>query len=170
MFVLLNMTQWNRWVQSGVRAGAELPSPPSAACLFSSTLTKAVWSIPAETSNQEKWFCASVPLCPQILSWLMNLHLGSMKYKPEIGREVLQTWLGAMHLLLTLELAAQEFKQTWAVLSYAGWHCCRDRIRAVWWLVGGKCYPNSAFPASLVFAVGFWWWVHRTGTWGAPCC
>lgn len=115
MFVLLNMTQWNRWVQSGVRAGAELPSPPSAACLFSSTLTKAVWSIPAETSNQEKWFCASVPLCPQILSWLMNLHLGSMKYKPEIGREVLQTWLGAMHLLLTLELAAQEFKQTWAV-------------------------------------------------------
>lgn len=40
----------------------------------------------------------------------MNLHLGSMKYKPEIGREVLQTWLEAMHLLLTLELAAQEFK------------------------------------------------------------
>lgn len=41
----------------------------------------------------------------------MNLHLGSMKYKPEIGREVLQMWLEAMYLLLTLELAAQDFKQ-----------------------------------------------------------
>lgn len=66
------MTQWNHRVWSGVRAGAEL-------CLFPSTLTKAVWSIPVETSNQEKQFPASVPLRPQILSWLMNLHLGRMK-------------------------------------------------------------------------------------------
>lgn len=29
----------------------------------------------------------------------------------EIGREALQMWLGAMYLLLTLELAAQDFKQ-----------------------------------------------------------
>lgn len=66
------MTQWNHGVWSGVRAGAEL-------CLFPSTLPKAVWSIPAETSNQEKQFSASVPLCPQILSWLMNLHVGRME-------------------------------------------------------------------------------------------
>lgn len=66
------MTQWNHRVWSRVRAGAEL-------CLFPSTLTKAVWSIPVETSNQEKQFPASVPLCPQIFSWLMNLHLGRMK-------------------------------------------------------------------------------------------
>jgi len=102
MLVLLNVTQWKHGVHGGVRAGAELPLHPALPVPFSPT--KAVWSIPAETSNQEDGFRASVPLCPQILSWLVNPHLGSGKYTPGAGREVLQTWLRAtfLHLLLLL--------------------------------------------------------------------
>lgn len=70
----------------------------------------------------------------------------------EIGREALQMWLGAMYLLLILELAAQDFKQLEkSNLLGLGW--LRNRIRLEWWFMWGKCYLNSAFPVPLGFTV-----------------
>lgn len=70
----------------------------------------------------------------------------------EIGREALRVRLETMYLLLTLELAAQDFKQL-EKSNLLGLAWLRNRIRSEWWFVWGKCYLNSAFPVPLGFAV-----------------
>lgn len=163
------MTQWNHRVHSGVRAGAELWSPPSTACSLQPwpKLSGAFLLKPQTRRNDSVHLFHFAPkFCHG--SWTCIWGVWSTSQK--LAGRYCKCGLKPCTYSLLWSWLLRTSNSLRSRLIYKGWHCCRDRIRTVWWFVWGKCYLNSAFPVSLVFAVWFWWWVYRTRTWLIPYC
>lgn len=149
------MTQCKHWVQSGVRAGAELWSPPCTACslqpwpkLSGTFLLKAQ----IRRNDSVHLFHFAPRFCHGSWTCIWGVCRTSQKLA---GRCCKYGWKPCTYSSLWSWLL-ETSNSLRNRLIYKRWHCCRDGIRTLWWFLWGKCYLNSAFPASLVLAVWFW--------------